>query len=225
VETTAVVVRLIELSNLRSPDVKPGWDEPSLSFPFSLQAVAHPAQGRKGPNRALRDVLCFDRLFNLAHGALRRILNGERQRGSATFDARSFPSGEPLSHRPRLCFQTPLDNGVKEFLEVFPAIAGQRPSGLHSLGHRPTFVILHVFQRPKGLAVYLQIKRSALQVFAGIMLTLPGPLAQAGQSNGPLGRNRRISFNENASQRCPLGLIVPAEATGQKDRSIRLHLS
>ena len=61
------------------------------------------------------------------------------------------------------------------------------------------------FRGLKGRPFVYQIKRSALQAFARIMLTLPGPLAQAAQSNGPLGRNRRMSLNENASQRCPLG--------------------
>ena len=68
-EATAVVVTPIEFSNLLSPGVKPGWDEPSLLFPLSLQTVAHPAQGRKGPNRALRDLICFYRLFNLARAS------------------------------------------------------------------------------------------------------------------------------------------------------------
>jgi hypothetical protein len=97
----------------------------------------------------------------------------------------------------------PYHQAMKDFFEVFPAISGQWPSGLHSLGHRPRFVILHVFQRPKGPAVYRQIKRSALQAFAGTMLTLPGPLAQARQSNGPLARNRHIPFNQKASPCCP----------------------
>jgi hypothetical protein len=44
---------IVEFSNLRSPGVKPGWDETSLVSLLSFQTLAHPAQGRKGPGRML----------------------------------------------------------------------------------------------------------------------------------------------------------------------------
>jgi hypothetical protein len=50
-EPTAVVARPVEYSNLRSPGVKPGWDATTRLSLLSFQTVAHPAQGRTGPNR------------------------------------------------------------------------------------------------------------------------------------------------------------------------------
>ncbi len=106
---------------------------------------------------------------------------------------------------------------MKCFPECFLAIPGQRPSHLHSLGHRPRIVIHPVFQRPEGSAVCLHSERSALQAFGVWWRLIPGRwpglgnrMARWAENPEILGRCPRLTC------RGPLGRIAMDERRTQR---------
>ena len=77
----------------------------------------------------------------------------------------------------------------------------KRPSHLHSLGHRPRYVVLNVFQGPKGRQ-FVTIATDWPFGTSGYGVNLPGPIAGARRSNGSMGLTPCDSPNGSTRQRC-----------------------